>query len=198
MTDETASPSETIATAEAPVKPPKPKKPHGDFVKLLQVVNRNQYTRNQMVDRKARILLSVNAVLLSLIIGRVITRQVLPDATLALLAFLGAACFVSIVFAVLAVLPERTHVLSDALGDDRETRTPLARHAEVSEDDYVAHVLAIRYDGAAIHEAIIRDTYHLSTVLQGKRRLLKSSLWTFIIGLCLSVAIAVLARAVAD
>ena len=187
----------TDSSAGAPAPPPKPKKPHGDFVKLLQVVNRNQYTRNQMVDRKARILLSVNAVLLSLIIGRVITRNVLPDATLALLAFLGLACFVSMVFAVLAVLPERTHVLSDALGAGREPHTPLARHAEVSGEDYVAHVLAIQYDGPAIHEAIIRDTYHLSTALRGKRRLLQSSLWIFIVGLCLSVAIAVVARALA-
>jgi hypothetical protein len=42
------------------------------FTSMLITTSRNHYIMNQMVDRKARILLSIDALIISLIIGKII------------------------------------------------------------------------------------------------------------------------------
>ncbi len=77
------------------------------FLDMLRTANRNHYTLNQMVDRKARIVLSADAVILSLIIGKIITNHEMHNGKFILLLFLGVCCLISIIYAMLATLPEK-------------------------------------------------------------------------------------------
>ena len=79
------------------------------FMDMLRTVNKNHYTLNQMVDRKARILLSVNALILSWIIGKIITNHEMHDWKFYLLLFLGASSLISIIYSMMAVKPEKSH-----------------------------------------------------------------------------------------
>ena len=161
------------------------------YLLLLQLNARQHLTMLQMVDRKARILLSLNAVILSLIIGRVITNQLLYDGRFYMLIFLGLTTVVSIVAAILAVYPERVGLV----GASALRRVPLAPEGvDPDEEAYVQAFESLRTDAAAAQRAIIRDTFRLGVSAERKRVYLRVSLWALLVGLSLALVAAVALR----
>ncbi len=76
---------------------------------MFRTTSRNHYTLSEMVDRKARIMISVNAVILSVIIGSFIANDLfLSVHNLPIIVVLLSAS-TSIFFAVRAIRPEKTH-----------------------------------------------------------------------------------------
>ncbi|MEM1122309.1 MAG: Pycsar system effector family protein, partial [Bacteroidota bacterium] len=167
------------------------------FMDMLRVVSRNHYTLNQMVDRKARILLSANVLLLSLIIGRMLTNG---DEDLAwrfyLLVTLSISCFLSIIFSMLAVLPERTHGNLDETGIRNKEGNPLffGNFKKMSEKIYENVMLEMVNDRDFVYRSMIQDIYHLGQVLEQKSRYLRISLFIFILGLGLTAALTLFFR----
>jgi hypothetical protein len=77
---------------------------------LFRNTSRNHYTLNQMVDRKANIMISINAIINSLLIGGILG----PSATILDISLIPAfilmiASSISIFYAILAINPNKTH-----------------------------------------------------------------------------------------
>lgn len=159
------------------------------FMDMLRAVNRNHYTLNQMVDRKARIMLSVNALFISVIIGKVILGHSSFDWTFFLLLFLGITCFISIVYSMMAVRPEKSHgQLNEELIIKKEGN-PLffGNFKDMSEEIYVDSMMQMVNDRDFIYRSMIQDIYHLGLILEEKRKNLRNALHVFIVGLCFSL-----------
>ena len=77
---------------------------------MFRTTSKNHYTLNQMVDRKASIMISVNSIILSIIIGGMINTTNIEGFGVVVPIFIMIfASFFSIIFAIIAIRPEVTH-----------------------------------------------------------------------------------------
>lgn len=166
------------------------------FLEMLKVTSRNHYTLNQMVDRKARIMLSVNALILSLIIGRVISHPTMNGWSFYLLLILAVTCFISIIYSMMAIKPEKTHggLDEDSIRGKKGNPLFFGNFKTMSEEVYEDTMMEMVNDRDFIYRSMIQDIYHLGQILEQKRQRLRSSLHIFIAGLCLALVLTFLNR----
>ncbi len=149
---------------------------------LFRLLSKNQYTLNSMIDRKSNILISINALILSIVLGTVLNQldkdpHLIYPAILILLTNL-----VSITYAVFATRPELKH-------GDRQTNNLMfyGNFHEMEEADYVNNLTNLMSQGDELYKTIAKDTYHLGKIIDKKFKLLRKSFTIFLIGIILSV-----------
>ncbi len=149
---------------------------------LFRLVSKNQYTLNTMIDRKSNILISINALILSIILGTVLNQldkdpHLIYPAIMMLLTNL-----ISITFAVFATRPELKH-------GDKESENLMfyGNFHEMSEADYVAKITGLMDKGDALYITIAKDAYHLGKTIDRKFKLLRKSFTYFLSGIVISV-----------
>lgn len=149
---------------------------------LFRLLSQNQYTLNTMIDTKSNILISINALILSLVIGTVLS-QLNTDPHLivpSVLLLLTNLC--SIYFAVLATRPELKH-------GARSVNNVMfyGNFHQMTENDYINTMSEIMNQGDKVYETIAKDTYYLGKTINCKFLLLRRSFTTFLFGLIASV-----------
>ena len=135
-----------------------------------------------MIDTKSNILISINALILSLILGTV-TSQLDEDPHLIYpVIFILITNLLSIAYAVIATRPELTH-------GTKETHNLLfyGNFHKMEEKEYIDGLLTIMNSGDEIYRTIAKDTYHLGKTIDRKFKLLRKSFNVFLIGIILSV-----------
>lgn len=149
---------------------------------LFRLVSKNQYTLNTMIDRKSNILISINALILSIILGTVLSQldkdpHLIFPAVMMLLTNL-----ISIAYAVFATRPELVH-------GDRSVNNLLfyGNFHEMTEEDYTQQLTSLIYKGDELYETIAKDTFYLGKTIDRKFKLLRKSFHVFLIGIVLSV-----------
>jgi len=149
---------------------------------LFRLLSKNQYTLNSMIDRKSNILISINALILSIVLGTVLNQldkdpHLIYPAVLILLTNL-----VSIAFAVIATRPELEH-------GKRETQNLMfyGNFHKMEEEEYVDDIINLINKGDELYKTIAKDTFYLGKTMNKKFKLLRSSFNVFLIGIILSV-----------
>jgi len=150
---------------------------------LFRLLSKNQYTLNTMIDRKSNILISINALILSIILGTVLNQldkdpHLIYPAVLILLTNLS-----SIAFAVIATRPELKH-------GNTETGNLMfyGNFHNMGEKEYVDRVSDLMNQGDELYKTIARDTFYLGKTMNKKFKLLRNSFNVFLAGIILSVA----------
>ncbi|MDY8134558.1 Pycsar system effector family protein [Aquimarina sp. 2201CG5-10] len=149
---------------------------------LFRLVSKNQYTLNAMIDRKSNILISINALILSIVLGTVL-NQLDTDPHLiyptVLMLFTNLA---SITYAVLATRPELKH-------GDREANNLMfyGNFNDMEESEYVNSLINLMNQGDELYKTIATDTFHLGKVIDSKFKLIRKSFNVFLFGIILSV-----------
>lgn len=158
------------------------------FMDMLRTVSRNHYTLNQMVDRKARILLSANVLILSLIIGQAVTQSSTIMVNPLVLFVIGITAMVSMVLSLLAVVPEKTRGQLSTESFQAKQGNPLffGNFVNMAELDFENAMMEMVADRDFIYRAMIQDTYHLGKMLESKRKILRNSLFIFVAGFSVS------------
>ena len=149
---------------------------------LFRLLSKNQYTLNTMIDTKSNILISINALILSLILGTVM-RQLSSDPHLIYpIIMLLTTNLTSIAFAILATRPELVHGKS-------ETKNLMfyGNFQDMDETEYVTNITNLMNEGDELYNTIAKDTYHLGKTIDRKFKLLRKSFTIFLIGIILSV-----------
>lgn len=161
------------------------------FMDMLRTVSRNHYTLNQMVDRKARILLSANVLIVTVIVGYSVTQS--PSVIVNPLAILvlGTTALSSMVLSLLAVIPEKSRGKLNAKSLKDRQGNPLffGNFVRMPQLEFEDSMLKMASDRDSIYRAMIQDTYHLGKMLESKRKVLRNSLFTFVGGLSVSFII---------
>lgn len=158
---------------------------------MFRTTSRNHYTMNQMVDRKANIMISINAILLSLIMSRIIgdidTFCVHNSPILVLL--IGST--VSIVFGILAITPSKTHgeFTEEEIRNKRGNLLYFGNFHNMNFRDYQWGMLQMLNDHNFLYSSMIQDLYFLGQTLNKKSRLIRASLSSFMIGVALAVGL---------
>lgn len=149
---------------------------------LFRLLSKNQYTLNTMIDRKSNILISINALILSIVLGTVLNQldkdpHLIYPAVLILMTNLT-----SIAYAVFATRPERKH------GDAASNNLLFyGNFHDMDEKTYVSGITSLMDQGDALYEIIAKDTYHLGKTIHRKFALLRISFNVFLVGIIISV-----------
>lgn len=149
---------------------------------LFRLLSKNQYTLNTMIDRKSNILISINALILSIIIGTVMNQlgtdpHLIYPAVMILLTNLG-----SIAFAIIATRPELIHGKKEA-----GNLMFYGNFQHMDEAQYVNNIIDLMNQGDELYKTIAKDTFYLGITIDKKFKLLRKSFNIFLIGIILSV-----------
>ena len=151
---------------------------------LFRLLSKNQYTLNTMIDRKSNILISVNALILSIVIGTVLSElDKEPHLLLPSMIILGTN-LTSIAFAIFATRPELIHG-----GGEANNLMFYGNFHDMEEADYTKKLTDLIYQGDELYKLIAKDTFHLGKTMNRKFRLLRKSFDVFLIGIIISVVV---------
>jgi len=149
---------------------------------LFRLLSRNQYTLNTMIDTKSNILISINALILSLILGTVMSQLDTDPHLIYPVVMILITNLASITFAIFATRPELVH-------GKAETNNLMfyGNFQDMDEDEYVNSITNLMNEGDELYRTIAKDTYHLGKTIDRKFKLLRKSFNIFLIGIILSV-----------
>ncbi|GAK90543.1 metal-dependent phosphohydrolase [Nonlabens ulvanivorans] len=169
---------------------------------LFRTALRNHIKLSDIADTKANILLSVNAIIISLALANLIPKleQVsnrhLLWPTLILVLF-------SVASIVLSIMSTRPNITTGEFTDDevRERKVNLlffGNFHKMPLDKYKNSVMDLLEEKEEVYESLIKDLYYLGVVLARKYKLLRLTYTIFMIGIIGSVLAFVIAFALLD
>ena len=153
---------------------------------LFRLLSKNHYTLNVMIDRKSNILISINALILSIILGTVMSQLDTDPHLIVPAIMILITNLLSISYAVFATRPELIH------GKNKKTSS---RHNlmfygnfnAMEEEEYIDGITELMYSGDELYKVIAKDTYHLGKEINKKFKWLRISFNIFLVGIILSV-----------
>ncbi|MFK8102024.1 MAG: Pycsar system effector family protein [Saprospiraceae bacterium] len=153
---------------------------------LFRTTSKNHYTLSTMIDRKANIMITVNSIIFSLVVGGIIgeSRETAQFMEFVPMAVLATSSLVSIVFAVLSIRPEQTHgkFTENEIRNKKGNLLYFGNFHQMHPDDFEWGMLQLLNDGKYLYTSMIKDLYYLGLTLSKKNKLIRASLNTFIIG----------------
>ncbi|QTN38671.1 hypothetical protein HZ996_05720 [Cryomorphaceae bacterium] len=162
---------------------------------LFRNLSKNHYTLTQMVDRKANIMITVNSIILSLVIGGVFGTNIAENGmSVWPVVVLASTSIVSILFAINAIRPNRTQGEFNEEQIRHKQGNPLyfGNFHNMTPRDYEWAMLQILNDADYMYSAMIRDVYFLGQSIHRKHQKIRVSLNVFIIGFVLAFALALM------
>lgn len=149
---------------------------------LFRLVSKNQYTLNTMIDRKSNILISINALILSIILGTIYSQLDNDPHLIYPVIMMLLTNITSIAFAIFATRPELKHGKKNA-----NNLLFYGNFNTMEEKEYVEKMTGLMYQGDELYKTIAKDTFHLGKTIDKKFRLLRKSFHVFLAGIILSV-----------
>ncbi|TDH25101.1 HD domain-containing protein [Segetibacter sp. 3557_3] len=156
---------------------------------MLRLTSENHMKLSDMADQKANILISVNAIIISVILS-VLLRKLQTDAylTIPTIIFL----LVAVTTIVISILATRPKISSGKFEDqdviDKKTNLLFfGNFHDASFEQYEPAMLKMMKDTDYLYGSLIKDIYQLGVVLGRKYRLVRLAYNIFMIGIIISV-----------
>ncbi len=156
---------------------------------LLRLTSSNHIQLSDMADSKANILISVNAIIISVILSVLLRKlQTDPYLTIPTAIFLVSA----VITIIISILATRPKVTSGTFEDDDviNKKTNLlffGNFYKVPADKYERAMRTMMKDSDYLYSSIVQDIYQLGIVLGRKYRLIRLAYTIFMIGIIASV-----------
>ncbi|MCW3111197.1 MAG: metal-dependent phosphohydrolase sub domain protein [Segetibacter sp.] len=170
---------------------------------MLRLTSENHMKLSDMADGKANILISVNAIIISVILS-VLMRRLQEDAylTIPTIIFLSSSVC-TIVVAILATRPKVSEGrFSDQDIDSKKTNLLFfGNFYKSTQEEYEKAMSKMMVDAEYLYGSLVKDIYQLGVVLARKYRLIRWAYNIFMVGIIISViafAIAVIVSNNAD
>ncbi len=156
---------------------------------MLRLTSENHMKLSDMADGKANILISVNAIIISVILS-VLLRRLQTDTylTIPTIIFLTSSVC-TIVVAILATRPKISlGIFSDEDIDNKKTNLLFfGNFYKSSMEDYEKAMSKMMVDTEYLYGSLIKDIYQLGVVLARKYRLIRWAYNIFMFGIIISV-----------
>ena len=158
---------------------------------LFRVTLKNHLTLSDIADTKANILLSVNAIIISVALSNLIPKLDNPSNTYLIYPTLIFITF-SVISMVLAVLATRPNVTSGKFTKDDVEKKKVnllffGNFHKMSLSEYEWAIQELVKDNKFIYSSLTKDLYFLGLVLNRKYKILRLTYTIFIIGIVISV-----------
>ncbi|MEM9648287.1 MAG: Pycsar system effector family protein [Bacteroidota bacterium] len=180
-----------IAKKEALKAKYKSESPDRGIQTLFRVTLKNHLTLSDIADTKANILLSVNAIIISVALSNLIPKLDNPSNAY-LIVPTGIFITFSVVSMILAVLATRPNVTSGQftkkdVEDKKVNLLFFGNFHKMSLADYEWAIQELVKDKEYIYSSLTKDLYFLGLVLNRKYKILRTTYTIFIIGIVISV-----------
>ena len=167
------------------------KLPSSGIQTFFRTSYRNHINLSAIADSKANIMISVNAILISVIISAISYKNITettPMIMMPTVIFLVTG-LTSLTFAVLSARPKVTSLNKDVHDKERIKQNLFffGNFVTLRLDEYEEAMDAIFRDGELLYGNLVRDLYHLGQVLDKKYRYLTLSYNIFIAGFIATV-----------
>ncbi len=156
---------------------------------MLRLTSTNHIQLSEMADNKANILISVNAIIISLILS-VLLRKLATDPYLTIPAITFLATSVATI--IVAILATRPKVSAGTFVEEdvRNKKTNLlffGNFHKMPMENYENAMRTMMNDPDYLYSSIIQDIYNLGAVLGKKYRLIRIAYNLFMFGIIISV-----------
>lgn len=180
-----------IAKKEALKAKYKSESPDRGIQTLFRVTLKNHITLSDIADTKANILLSVNAIIISLALSNLIPKLDNPSNTYLIYPTVIFIVF-SVISMVLAVLATRPNVTSgqftkEDVKDKKVNLLFFGNFHKMKLDEYEWAINELVKDKEYIYSSLTKDLYFLGLVLNRKYKILRWTYTIFMIGMVVSV-----------
>ncbi len=144
---------------------------------------------NAIADRKANIMLSLNAIIISLTMGIVASSSEYTLRFLIPTGILIVVCMITIIFAALSTRPKITSgtVTKEDIEDKKANLLFFGNFSRMKFEDFDWGFRQIIKDQDYLHNSMIIDFYNLGQVLDQKYRFLRICYNVFMFGIIASV-----------
>lgn len=156
---------------------------------MLRLTSSNHIQLSEMADSKANILISVNAIIISVILSVLLRKlQTDPYLTIPTMVFLTFSV-VTIVVAILATRPKvNTGTFADEDVVNKKTNLLFfGNFHKMSQMQYENAMRIMMKDSDYLYSSIIQDIFHLGQVLGKKYKLIRLAYNIFMFGIIISV-----------
>ncbi len=180
-----------IAKKEALKAKYKSESPDRGIQTLFRVTLKNHLTLSDIADTKANILLSVNAIIISVALSNLIPKLDNPSNTYLIYPTIIFIVF-SVISMILAVLATRPNVTSGTFSKEDVAQKKVnllffGNFHKMSLKDYEWAIQELVKDKDYIYSSLTKDLYFLGLVLNRKYNILRWTYTIFIIGIVISV-----------
>ena len=156
---------------------------------MIRLTSANHLDLSSMADSKANIMISVNAIIVSVLLSVLLRRlEEYPNLTVPTVLFL-ITCVTTMIFSVLATRPTVT-IGTFTKDDIRKKEANLlffGNFYRMKLDDYEWGMTEMMKDRDFLYSSLIRDIYFLGVVLGKKYKLLRIAYNIFMFGFVISV-----------
>lgn len=158
---------------------------------LFRVTLRNHIQLSAIADTKANILLSINAIIISLALSNLIPKLDAPSNQHLIIPTLVLVLFsvISVIFAVLSTKPNLTsgQFTTEDVRDRKVNLLFFGNFHKMDYSKYESAIMEMIQDRDYIYESMTRDLHSLGMVLAKKYKLLRLTYYVFLFGLIISV-----------
>jgi len=154
---------------------------------LFRTLSKNHYNLLKMVDNKARIILTVNSIITSLLMGiQFINVEDVSITTNIGIRILVICSMLSMIFALFSMLPYRYFGTSYKKSGYKGTLYA-ENFSKLSLSEFKAEFERIMIKGQNVYDEMIIDLYFLGKIIAQKQKLLVISVFLFLIGLTFAI-----------
>jgi len=156
---------------------------------VFRIVAQSQNTLSGMADSKSNILISVNAIILSIMISSVFDKLKTDTYLQAPFTILVIVCVLSMVFSILATRPNVTSgtFTKEDIANKRTNLLFFGNFHKMGLSDYDWAMTELLADKNYLYSSMIKDTYFLGIVLAKKYKYLRIAYNIFMYGLIVSM-----------
>ncbi|MBL0234281.1 MAG: phosphohydrolase [Chitinophagaceae bacterium] len=183
------SSADQLAILEAKAKKDKANQTERGISTVFRIMAQNQNNLSQMADSKANILISVNAIILSIVVSSLYTKLRDNPNLLIPLVVLVTVCVAAIVFAILATRPNVVHgkFTEDDIRTKKTNLLFFGNFFRMGLTDYSWAMQEMLADKDYLYSSIVKDNYFLGVVLAKKYSFLRIAYNIFMYGLILAI-----------
>ena len=156
---------------------------------FYRVALRNHIKLSDIADTKANILLSVNAIIISLVLANLISKLDTNAYLLYPTAIFTLSCVISMVLSIIATRPNITsgEFTKEDVANKNVNLTFFGNFHKMELKEYEWAVKELIKDKDYVYNSLTKDLYFLGKVLERKYRILRVTYTIFMIGMIVSV-----------
>jgi len=153
----------------------------------FRLTSKNLYTRLQIVDTKANILITANSIIISVVLGSLYTSLDQDPHLIYAVGGMVITNVFSIAFAILATIPRPQDTSTADNTTLRKNLMTFDGFYKMPQQEYASTVMELIEDGNNLYPSMITDIHNLGVVLARKYRLIRIAYLVFLYGVILSV-----------
>lgn len=155
---------------------------------LFRTLSRNHYNLLKMVDNKARIMLTVNSIISSLLLGALVLVPANGEFTITIGTRILVICSLfSMIFAIFSMLPHR-YIGKEFRASNYKGTLYADNFANQSLVEFTEELNRIMESGQNTYDEMVVDLYFLGKAIAKKQRLLLISSGILLIGIIATIA----------